>query len=269
MNYSAPAPPGSSFDPYAQQPMPPPVPPRPKMSGRKRALLWVGLPLSVFVLLIAIGIGASGAKQHGGGSAGTPPAAAPSPTPSASVFYADVQSQFPQLAGAGNIVTLGQQICTKRAADISQAELIKAIQPDAASIGFDPQAFIQLAETDLCPSYLVGTITVAPQYTTAQQQAITSAESYLSSGQGFSRKGLIHQLSSKYGEGFSGKLAVFAVDHVKVNWYKQAVISAKGYLRSGQGFSYSGLVEQLSSPYGEQFTLAQAQYAAKAVGLTP
>lgn len=269
MNYSAPTQPGSSFDSYAQQPMPPPVPPRRKMSGRKRALLWVGIPLSVFVLLIAIGIAASGGKQHGGGSAGTPPAATPSPTPSASVFYADVQTQFPQLATASNVVSLGNTICEKRAEGIGQVPLIKAIQSDAARIGFDPQAFIQLAETDLCPSYLVGTVQVTPQYTASQKQAILSAESYLSMGQGFSRAGLIKQLSSKYGEGFSRKLAVFAVDHVKVNWFHQAVLSAKGYLSMGQGFSYSGLVDQLSSPYGEQFTLAQAQYAAKAVGLTP
>jgi host cell surface-exposed lipoprotein len=32
-------------------------------------------------------------------------------------------------------------------------------------------------------------------------------------------------------------------------------------------FSCSGLVDQLSSSAGEQFTLAQAQYGAKAVGI--
>jgi hypothetical protein len=106
----------------------------------------------------------------------------------------------------------------------------------------------------------------APQYTVAEQQAIESAQSYLDMGTGFSKAGLIQQLDSSSGEGFSHKLAVFAVSHVHVNWYRQAVLSAKGYMQMG-GFSYSSLVDQLSSAYGEQFTVAQAEYAAKKVGL--
>ncbi len=85
----------------------------------------------------------------------------------------------------------------------------------------------------------------------------------LTDGQGFSRAGLMDQLTSSYGEGFSRRLAVWALAHVRVNWNQQAVISAKGYLRSGQGFSYNGLVSQLESPYGEQFTPAQARYGAR------
>ncbi len=95
-----------------------------------------------------------------------------------------------------------------------------------------------------------------------QQQAILSAQGYLDSGQGFSKAGLLDQLTSSYGEGFSPKLARFAIRHVDVNWNAQAVISAKNYLSSGQGFSYAGLVDQLQSPYGEQFTPAQAQHGA-------
>lgn len=106
----------------------------------------------------------------------------------------------------------------------------------------------------------------APSYTEAQQQAIDAAQQYLSMGNGFSRKGLIQQLDSPDGSGFSKSLAVFAVDHIKVNWYHQAVLSAKGYLSMG-GFSHASLVQQLDSPDGEQFTYAQAVYAAKHVGL--
>jgi Host cell surface-exposed lipoprotein len=107
----------------------------------------------------------------------------------------------------------------------------------------------------------------APKYTTAEQQAIDSAESYLSTEPGFSKKGLIQQLDSKDGEGFSKRLAVFAVDHVKVNWWQQAVFAAKSYMKTEPGWSYSGLVQQLDSPYGGDFTQAQAEYAAKKVGL--
>jgi hypothetical protein len=53
-----------------------------------------------------------------------------------------------------------------------------------------------------------GTGAVTPHYTVSQQQAIGSAQDYLSF-QAFSRKGLIQQLSSKYGEGFSRADATF------------------------------------------------------------
>ena len=83
------------------------------------------------------------------------------------------------------------------------------------------------------------------------------------------RPAFISQLSSSYGNGFSTSLATYAVDHVTVNWWHQAVIAAKGYMTDGEGFSYQGLVDQLDSPYGSQFTVAQAEYAARKVGLQP
>jgi hypothetical protein len=107
----------------------------------------------------------------------------------------------------------------------------------------------------------------APQYTAGEQQALDAAEGYLSDGQGFSKAGLISQLHSLDGNGFSRHLAEFAVSHVHVNWRDQAVIAAKGYMSDGEGFSYEGLVQQLDSPDGSQFTQAQAEYAAKKVGL--
>jgi hypothetical protein len=106
-----------------------------------------------------------------------------------------------------------------------------------------------------------------PRYTVAEQNALESAENYLSEGMGFSKAGLIDQLSSSYGEGFTKADAVFAVNHVKVNWYKQAVLSAKNYLSEGMGFSRASLISQLTSSYGEKFTLSQATYAANQVGL--
>jgi hypothetical protein len=109
---------------------------------------------------------------------------------------------------------------------------------------------------------LVGT---RPPLTVAQQNAIQSAEDYLDF-QAFSRLGLIDQLSSKYGEGFSKADATFAVDHVKVNWNEQAALSAKQYLKTGS-FSHNGLVDQLSSRHGERFTRAQAEYGVSQTGL--
>jgi hypothetical protein len=105
-----------------------------------------------------------------------------------------------------------------------------------------------------------------PSYTVAQANAIKSAQTYLSMGSGFSRTGLIQQLSSKAGDGFKLPDATFAVDHVSVDWNKQAVMAAKTYLQMS-GFSRSGLIQQLTSKAGDQFTVAQATYAANHVGL--
>ena len=74
-----------------------------------------------------------------------------------------------------------------------------------------------------------------------------------------SRAGLIHQLTSSYGEGFSRGDAVWGVNHAHANWYREAVQAAKSYLSTGS-FSRAGLIHQLESPYGDQFTHAQAVY---------
>jgi len=48
----------------------------------------------------------------------------------------------------------------------------------------------------------------------AEQQAVDSAQSYLALGQGFSRAGLIQQLTSSYGAGFTQAQAEYAVSKV-------------------------------------------------------
>ena len=73
-------------------------------------------------------------------------------------------------------------------------------------------------------------------------------------------------MSSPYGYGFKKADAVYAVNHIKVSWKKQAVKSAKSYLRYSH-YSRSGLIQQLESPYGAQFTHAQAVYGVNHVGL--
>jgi Host cell surface-exposed lipoprotein len=100
-----------------------------------------------------------------------------------------------------------------------------------------------------------------PELTAAQENAIESAQSYLDLS-GFSRQGLIDQLTSEYGEGFKKKDAVFAVNYLAPNWRAEAVESAESYLEIGS-FSLDGLIEQLESPYGDQYTHAQAVYGAR------
>jgi hypothetical protein len=101
--------------------------------------------------------------------------------------------------------------------------------------------------------------------TKSQEQAVGSAQDYLEFS-GFSKAGLIDQLSSKAGDGFTKADATFAVNHITVNWNEQAVRSAKDYL-SFSHFSRAGLIEQLSSKAGDGYTKAQATYAAGHVGL--
>ena len=85
-------------------------------------------------------------------------------------------------------------------------------------------------------------------------------------GSGFSRTGLIQQLSSSAGEGFSLADATYGVDATQTDWNAQACLSAKTYLKV-QPFSHAGLVQQLSSAAGESFTLAQAEYGVSCAGL--
>jgi len=97
-----------------------------------------------------------------------------------------------------------------------------------------------------------------------QKNAVRSANGYLDMT-GFSRDGLIAQLSSSYGDGYSVPDATAAVDSLSVNWDAQAVRSAQQYL-SMMGFSCSGLIEQLSSNSGDKYTVRQATYGAQQSG---
>lgn len=104
-----------------------------------------------------------------------------------------------------------------------------------------------------------------PEMTASQENAVDAAEGYLDFAP-FSKKGLIRQLSSDAGDGYPKADAVFAVNHIDVDWNAQAVKAAKNYLDM-TSFSRDGLIQQLSSSAGDQYTHAQAVYAVNKVGL--
>ena len=109
---------------------------------------------------------------------------------------------------------------------------------------------------------ILGAVPAAAQsLTVPQKNAVRSAKQCLSM-QGFSRNGLIQQLSSDAGEGYKVADATVAVDSLNIDWNKEAVRSAKQYL-SMQGFSCKGLIQQLSSSAGERYTVSQATYGAQ------
>lgn len=103
----------------------------------------------------------------------------------------------------------------------------------------------------------------APKLTSGQKNALRSAENYVSL-MAMSKAGLIRQLSSPAGDGYSKADATYAANHVKVDWNAEAVESAKNYMEI-MPMSRSALIRQLSSSAGDQFTKAQATQAADAV----
>ena len=112
---------------------------------------------------------------------------------------------------------------------------------------------------------LGASIASAQNLTGPQKNAARSAKNYLSF-LGFSRVGLIDQLSSPYGDDYNVADATAAVDSLPVDWNAQAVRSAKSYL-SIQGFSCNGLIRQLSSDAGDKYTESQATYGAQQAGV--
>ena len=134
---------------------------------------------------------------------------------------------------------------------------------DGTSSGFDETGMsideglddMTVAEADSEPTDLL---------TGPQRNARRNAESYLRMT-GFSRQGLIDQLSSDAGNGYAVADATAAVDSLDVNWSAQAVRSAESYLQM-TGFSCQGLIEQLSSSSGSQYTLDEARYGAEQAG---
>ena len=88
------------------------------------------------------------------------------------------------------------------------------------------------------------------------EQALLAANNYLEMEHGYSYKGLFKQLSQSYGEAFAEEEAAYALNNCGADWNKQAVLSAKSYLKISS-YSRDRLVEQLEF---EEFTHEQAVY---------
>jgi acyl-CoA synthetase (AMP-forming)/AMP-acid ligase II len=165
------------------------------------------------------------------------------------------------LAGCGAAATTTTPVSpsSTSAADAAAASAAAAAQAasDAAAQASSDAAASAAASLAAIPT------PVPP--TDGQQQAMDSAASYLSEGTGFSRNGLIGQLDSSAGEGFSKADATYGVDAQGADWNAQAVLSAASYLSEGTGFSRNGLIEQLDSS-AEGFTKAQAIHGVDAQG---
>ena len=148
-----------------------------------------------------------------------------------------------------------EEALSEEDAAAAEAEAAAQAEKDAAEAAEEAAAAAAAAE--------------AARGTVSQQNAYESATSYLS-WKAFSRQGLIDQLSSEYGEAFPLADAEFAIARLEaeggVDWNAEAAEAAKSYL-SWKAFSRQGLIDQLSSEYGEQFTPEQAEYGVSQTGL--
>lgn len=104
-----------------------------------------------------------------------------------------------------------------------------------------------------------------PEMTAGQANALLAAENYLAT-MPFSYTGLIEQLSSPMGDGYSEADATYAADHVEVDWNEEAAEAAKNYLDT-MPFSRDALIQQLTMAAGDGFTQKQAVYGVKKAGL--
>lgn len=155
-----------------------------------------------------------------------------------------------------------QKVEAEKIQDVKEAE--KAAS-EAASKATDTTPAITTDSTAALPNQVESVQEQsAPSLTGPQKNAARSAMQYLSFS-GFSRDGLIQQLSSSAGDGYDRKDATVAVDSLDVDWNEQAVKSAHQYLDIS-GFSCNGLIEQLSSKAGDKYTKSQATYGAKQAG---
>jgi len=158
-------------------------------------------------------------------------------------------------------------------ADAKAEALAEGIKFDAGDAGDDWIITAQDPASGEIDSVAGVTLTVTaeppvPPLTLGQENAIEEAQSYLEFSD-FSRNGLFDQLTSEYGAGYPAEEAEFAIAYLEkngmVDWNAEAVDSAKSYLEFSS-FSRNGLYDQLTSPYGGQFTPEQANYALSQVG---
>jgi hypothetical protein len=241
---------------------PPPPPPsygagpmqygrEPKKKHRVRNILLS--IVGVFVIIGAIGAATGGGKDDKTAKVGSAPVTTKAVTAAPTTPAASPSSANPSIAGA------------EASLAAIEASLSALTNPSASA-----PAPTTAAPTTTKPKPAPTTTKPkpkAPTFTVSQQSAMDEAQSYLDTIGGFSRKALIGQLSSTYGAGFSRADATFAVDHLKIDYNAEALQAAKSYMESIGGFSRAGLISQLTSSFGAQFTLAQATYAVNKIGL--
>lgn len=94
--------------------------------------------------------------------------------------------------------------------------------------------------------------------TSEDKTALKKAKIY-AKDMNMSKAGIYEQITSKSGDNMSTTEAQYAIDHVKANWNKNALATAKNYRK--MSLSKQEIYEQLTSKDGDQFTSDEANYA--------
>ncbi|MFI8773995.1 Ltp family lipoprotein [Gordonia sp. NPDC062954] len=154
---------------------------------------------------------------------------------------------------------------------VSAPTPVEQAAAEQATVAQAPATATQVVDTTTteAPAPAPESAPATPSLTSSQRNAVRAGETYLDM-MGMSKQGLIRQLSSDAGDGFSVEDATVAVNHIEqqgdVDWNEEAVQAGQTYLDM-MGMSRSGLIQQLTSDAGDQFTLEQATYAADQLGV--
>jgi hypothetical protein len=167
----------------------------------------------------------------------------PEPEPVVMVAVPDVTGQ-----------TATEALASLMAAGLNPPAISTLADPLAKVVSTSPAASTEVEEG----AEILLTLEEKPVYTLAQQNAISSAQSYLDYS-GFSRTGLIGQLEY---EGFSTEEATFGADNAGADWNAEAAETAQQYL-DYSSFSREGLYDQMAY---EGFLPAEIEFGLAAVG---
>jgi hypothetical protein len=169
---------------------------------------------------------------------------------------------FPEQQVMAIVATQVTYLCPSHTKAVKAFEAKQNAKPSSPKVTVPPVT----APPVTAPPVTAPPVTVppAPTMTQQQQSAVEEANQYLNT-EAFSQQGLIDQLDSPDGGGYTVNDATVAVDSLTENWSAEAVQSASEYLQT-EPFSCSDLIQQLDSPDGGEFTVAQATYGATQAG---
>jgi hypothetical protein len=219
------------------------------------------IPVSLLALFTIIGI--------------ANPSPSPKPVDSATQTVAPVltAAQKADAARHAAAVAAAEKAAAKKAAAAKAATDAAAAKVAAGKAAAAKAAAAKAAAAQAAADHAAAVQAAAEQAASAREAALTTAQKNARSAAAdylamtaFSRQGLIEQLESDAGDGYTHSEAVFGVDAQHADWNLQAYRAAKGYLDM-TAFSRQGLIEQLESDAGDGYTHAQAVYGVnKAMG---
>jgi hypothetical protein len=179
---------------------------------------------------------------------------------------------------AGGPTQASEQAGEKTPEEIAADEEAERLAEEEAAAEAEAEAAAKAEEERLAEEARLAEVAAAAEAAAAEAVRIGTLSQQNAYGQAtgyvdlmpFSRAGLIGQLTSEYGGQFPPGDAEFAVARLEaeggVDWNAEAVEAAQSYQQL-MPMSRQGLIDQLTSQFGSQFTLDQATHAVNTLGL--